>query len=242
MDDDLPTKSQLKAAGDRIRKRVTGDLAFDPDQAARDVELVELWRTAHLAALRKTRTELAVIVSDALHGGWEPDSVTQRLKRLDSIVAKLVRDKPRLGEIEDIAGCRAVLPDRTSVERVAEQLSSTTRLEIVRVRNYNERPHAGGYRALHLWSRHAGFKVEIQLRTTLQQFWAESLEEADRRLGIDLKHENAPQPVLTYFREWALCYALLDAGVADSDVDRASLDKATRDMQDWVWKEGGAWR
>ncbi|GAB3437752.1 hypothetical protein GCM10027436_17940 [Actinophytocola sediminis] len=53
--------------------------------------------------------------------------VTQRLKRFESIVAKLVRSQTRLGEMEDIAGCRTVLPDLEAVARVHEQLAQAAR-------------------------------------------------------------------------------------------------------------------
>ncbi|SDK64349.1 hypothetical protein SAMN04487820_110151 [Actinopolyspora mzabensis] len=66
--------------------------------------------------------------------------VTQRLKRIESIVGKLVRDKPRLGEIEDIAGCRAVLPDLNKVRDASEQLANARSLTISKLRDYNSLP------------------------------------------------------------------------------------------------------
>lgn len=161
--------------------------------------------------------------------------VTQRLKRFESIVAKLVRDRSRLAEIEDIAGCRSVLPDRATAERVWQQLDEKAqKLEIVQVKNYNDMPHKGGYRALHLWCRRDGFKVEVQLRTARQQRWAELVEEWDSALGIDLKHEVAPDVILSYFRELADYFDLLDTGVAELDADKSALRETREALETWA--------
>jgi hypothetical protein len=51
----LPSKSQLKAAGDRIRRRFRGELVLDGYQAAEDSLLVKTWRVSHTPVLNKTR-------------------------------------------------------------------------------------------------------------------------------------------------------------------------------------------
>jgi ppGpp synthetase/RelA/SpoT-type nucleotidyltranferase len=221
-----------------MRKRVTGDIFdLDGEQAAEDALVVKRWRSAHSSALTTNRVGLGTIVMRVLDRESQAGLVTQRLKRFESIVAKLVRDKPRLGEIEDIAGCRAILPGRLVVEQVWQQLDRAHKLEILQVRNYNESPHAGGYRALHLWCRRDDFKVEVQLRTAYQQQWAELVEEWDSALGMDLKHEKAPDVVLTYFRELADYFSLLDKDVADSHIDKSALRAARTALDTWAARE-----
>ncbi|GAB3283119.1 RelA/SpoT domain-containing protein [Parasphingorhabdus pacifica] len=235
----LPSKNQLKTTGDRIRKRSSGSLAESGgnERANEDVQLVNQWRSAHSVPLTRTRIGLGSIVMRVLDQGSQSGLVTQRLKRFESIVAKLIRDKSRLGEVEDIAGCRAVLPGRESVTSVWASLANAHKMKIERVKDYNENPHAGGYRALHLWCRRDGFKIEIQLRTAYQQNWAELIEEWDTTLGFDLKHEDAPVPVLTYFRELAAYYSLLDDNLADSAIDASALRQATDHVRDWLTRE-----
>lgn len=236
----LPSKSQLERAGRRIRKRASGEsFDLDGEQAAHDIDLVLGWRSAHADALRATRIGLGTVVMRELGVGSQAGLVTQRLKRIESIVAKLVRDKPRLGEIDDIAGCRAVLEDLPTVNRIYDQLHKAYKLEIIRPRNYNQKPHAGGYRALHLCCRRDGFKVEIQLRTTRQQRWAELVEQWDNALGLDLKHENAPEPPLRYFRQLADYYGQLDNHVQPADIDVTSLEEATVAVREWLKAGGG---
>ncbi|GLY68269.1 RelA/SpoT domain-containing protein [Amycolatopsis taiwanensis] len=236
--DELPSKNQLKLAGERIRKRATGAaLELDGEQALRDAQLVKRWRSAHSSALTKTRSGLGTIVMRILQLDSQTGLVTQRLKRYESIVAKLVRDKPRLGEIQDIAGCRAVLPGRETVAQVWTALGGSPKLRVEQVRDYNQCPHAGGYRALHLWCRRDGFKVEVQLRTAHQQQWAELVERWDGTLRLDIKHESAPEPVLKYFRELADFYHQLDNGVADSEADISALRAATAQVRHWLETE-----
>lgn len=234
----LPSKNQLKLAGDRIRRRMTGAFVLDGEQAATDTALVNQWRVAHTDALVKTRQLLGTVVSDALELDSSRDVVVQRLKTYKSVVRKLVRDRTRLAEIDDIAGCRAVLPNIRDVELVRIDLERRARrMAIERVRDYNATPHAGGYRALHLCCRRDGFKVEIQLRTFNQHEWAKMVEEWDDLLGLDIKHENAPAPVLTYFREWANYWRRIDSGVQHSDTDATLLNSATAGIRRWLAEE-----
>lgn len=205
------------------------------EQAAADIALVKGWRSAHSNALTITRNGLGVIVMRTLGLNSQAGLVTQRLKRFDSIVEKLIRTKPRLAEIEDIAGCRSVLPTLSLVHEVHRHVAEAARkLEIVQVKDYIKDPHAGGYRALHLWCRRDGFKVEIQLRTAAQQDWAERVEAWDKILGLDVKHERAPDVVLEFFRQLADYYYQLDSGVAHSMVDVSALRAATTAVKEWL--------
>lgn len=234
----LPSKNQLKNAGDRIRRRARGELLLDGYEAAADSLLVKTWRSAHSPALAKTRSGLGVIVARVLNRSSSAGLVAQRLKRYESIVAKLVRDQTRLAEIQDIAGCRGVLPGLDAVHAAYEQLvEQSGKLELVRVRDYNELPHPGGYRALHLWCRRDSFKVEIQLRTARQQYWAEAVEELDKLLGVDLKHERGPEELLVFFRELANYYGQLDCGMAHSDTDISTLRAARSAADAWLTRE-----
>lgn len=231
----LPSKSQLKAAGDRIRRRFRGELDLDGYQAVEDSLLVENWRLAHTRALNRTRAGVGAIVARVLGRPSSAGLVTQRLKRYESIVAKVVRDQTRLAEIADIAGCRSVLPDLDAIQRVHDRLvRQRGKQELVRVRDYNELPHPGGYRALHLWCRRDGFKVEIQLRTARQDDWAELVERIDRSHRLDLKHEKGPEELLAFFRELANYHGQRDRGVAHAEVDVWGLHDAGMAAETWL--------
>ncbi len=210
----------------------------DRYQAAADAVLIKNWRCAHCPSLAKTRAGLGMVVARVLNRDSSVGLVTQRLKCYESIVATLVRDQTRLAEIEDIAGCRSVLPGLRAVRAVHGQLvEQAGKLELVRVRDYNESPHRGGYRAVHLWCRRDGFTVEIQLRTSRQQDWANAVEEWDRLLDVDIKHERAPEELLSFFRELANYYWQLDCGVTRFDLDVAGLRSARRALEPWLTRQ-----
>ncbi len=111
-----------------------------------------------------------------------PVAVSQRLERLTRIVRKLSRiEGMNLARLEDIGGCRAVLPTAADLERVKGRLvdrwsrpEATTR--IVRQRPYTVTPQVMGYRAHHIIVERAGRRIEIQLRTAGQQEWANAVE------------------------------------------------------------------
>jgi ppGpp synthetase/RelA/SpoT-type nucleotidyltranferase len=134
-----------------------------------------------------------------------------------------------------------VLPSKNQLKHAGDRIRRGARgveragkLELVRVRDYNELPHRGGYRALHLWCRRDGLKVEIQLRTSRQHDWAEAVEECDAWLGMDLKHEQGPDELLVFFRELADYHNRLDRGVTPSELDVSALRAARSAVRAWL--------
>jgi hypothetical protein len=108
-----------------------------------------------------------------------------RLKRTDSIVRKLVRERSMdLVRMDDLIGFRILVADpaaqRTVIERVTGALPVTKR------RDYLDRPTASGYRGVHLIVRQyltfpesvteATFSYEVQIRTVWQHLWATTSE------------------------------------------------------------------
>jgi len=78
--------------------------------------------------------------------------VAQRLKRLDSIVAKLKRESGmKLSRMQDLGGCRFVVPVLSEVYYFSEKLkNSRVRHEFKREYDYIKNPKKSGYRSLHL--------------------------------------------------------------------------------------------
>ena len=91
----------------------------------------------------------------------------------------------KLGRIEDIAGCRAVMSDLDEVLALVQSLikSRTSNLKH-RVRDYIfANPKSSGYRGMHIVYKYQGTKaefrnlsVELQIRTKLQHSWATAVE------------------------------------------------------------------
>ncbi len=94
-------------------------------------------------------------------------------KSTASIVSKLARGSMRLSQMQDIAGCRIIVLDRTAQDRLVAALSQL--FPQVRVLDLRVRP-SHGYRAVHVVPMIDGYRVEVQVRTNLQHWWAELSE------------------------------------------------------------------
>lgn len=113
--------------------------------------------------------------------------VVERLKRLDSIIGKLSRESGMdLWRMQDLGGCRVVLPTVEDVYKFADSfMKSRIRHEYKRTYDYIATPKRSGYRSLHLVYQYHSDKtetynknmlIEIQIRTHLQHIWATALE------------------------------------------------------------------
>lgn len=129
----------------------------------------------------------------------ETARVAQRLKREPQIINKLVRQPGmKLARIEDIGGCRAVLPTPEAVAGVEGRIRK--RWPVRRDRDYAVAPKGSGYRAIHLVTERDGRRIEVQLRTEGQQAWADAVETFANRFELPLKDETGPEEVLEFFR------------------------------------------
>lgn len=125
--------------------------------------------------------------------------VAQRLKRMSQIIDKLHRlPTMRLSQMEDIAGCRAVLASNAEVEAVAARIED--KWDVRDRPDYREHGKPGtGYRALHYVIVRRERLVEVQLRTNRQHRWAEAVERTAARLGHNLKDGQGPPELVEYF-------------------------------------------
>lgn len=141
-----------------------------------------------------------------------PVIVSQRLKRAVTIVHKLSRlQSTRLSQMQDIGGCRAILPDREHVERVVRRMRRNS-WEIKALDDYWLNPKPTGYRAVHVVVERMGRLVEVQLRTPLQQRWAEEVDRVGGRIGRFLKDGQGPPELLRYFELVAEAAHLRESG------------------------------
>ena len=137
--------------------------------------------------------------------------VGERLKRQARIVEKLTRLQPmELSRMQDIAGCRAILPDQDAAYRVLARIRHH-RSRVLRVVDYVTDPKPSGYRAIHVIVERNGAPVEIQLRTVSQQQWAMHVEDLDTVHGVQLKSDDGPAAALAYLRVYAEGLAEQDA-------------------------------
>ena len=103
-----------------------------------------------------------------------------------------MRESVRLSQVQDIAGCRVVVPGITEQDNVVAALRES--FERVVVVDRRVRP-SHGYRAVHAIVTVFGKTIEVQIRTKLQHEWAELSEKIADRLGVDVKYGGGPETV-----------------------------------------------
>lgn len=196
----------------------------DPDPIAEPkgfsgaLQVVLNWRSSHglplnvfqaTLRLRAKRVERDVIVA-------------QRLKRFSSIMNKLTREPTmKLSQMQDLGGCRAILPDIAAVDRLyglyrgGEPLPQT---EIgLKCYDYIRKPKDDGYRGIHIVGRYHprtngrepwnGQRVEIQLRSRLQHAFATTVETVTTFTQEPLKFGAGPV-------EWRRFFSLMGSALA----------------------------
>ncbi len=150
------SKSQIDRLGDRLKK---GNISED------DLRMLDRYRRSYSEAyesvVEKIRKDLSL-------------SPTGRpAKSTTSITEKLRRESIRLTQIQDIAGCRIIVADITSQDEVVKSLSGL--FEDITIIDRRQQP-SHGYRAVHVVVKHDRKLIEVQVRTALQQLWAELSE------------------------------------------------------------------
>ena len=144
---------------------------------------------------------------------------------MESIVFKLQQQQGKmdLTQMNDVAGCRAVLWQVEQVPRLVEKLNKIFAPDgpfKPKFYDYIEHPKPDGYRGVHIAiqyqsknPRHAswcGQRVEIQIRSTLQHAWATAVETVDLFAHEKLKLGQGSKP-------WSRFFALASSAFASSE-------------------------
>jgi hypothetical protein len=190
------SKSRVDRAGQILVELLTADnrtLTRRHAELLKAVEITDWWRSEHAKPLSRVAANLRHYT-----GKEGKPIVAQRLKKTPTIADKLTREPTtKLSRMADIGGVRAVLPSQAAAYRVAGHLRKNW--TITRFRDYVAEPKVDGYRALHLINRNRGRSIEIQLRTSNQDTWANSVEAYSRTFFPGLKFGGGPQSVKDFF-------------------------------------------
>lgn len=186
----LTSKSQIDKIGDRLRN---GDIDAT---ALRELE-------AYRAEFAKAYTAVEQTLRDTL--GHE---VTGRpSKSTLAIIEKLRRQKSRLTQIQDIAGCRIIVGNILDQDSLVE--AARVMLGDVVMDDKRSAP-THGYRAVHLIVHRDGKIVEVQIRTRLQHYWAEISEKLADAYGQEIKYGKGQQWALDFLNDLSRQTALLE--------------------------------
>lgn len=81
-----------------------------------------------------------------------------------------------------------------------------------RIRDYVTSPKDSGYRAVHIYTRYHGRRIEVQLRTRGQDGWAKIVERLTTVTGIDLKSGDGPEEAHELLRKLSALFSMQQPG------------------------------
>jgi ppGpp synthetase/RelA/SpoT-type nucleotidyltranferase len=194
----LYSKKAVQRAGEKL---IIDNIINDqPEEYKESMQILSNWRSSHVNALKHMveKVHLACDKIDKKH------IVVSRLKRTPSIVSKLKRfDKMKLRNMQDIAGCRAILDSTKSVHKLRRELNKNRTFKVT---DYIEKPKDDGYRGIHLIGKYKdeengiNYPVEIQLRSKIQHSWATAVEIVDLFTNQSLKSNDGKKEWLDFFK------------------------------------------
>lgn len=137
--------------------------------------------------------------------------MASRPKRMASIRRKLRESTTNLDTMNDIGGCRAIMPDIKSVRSLLASMRDNFPHGIhPREFDYIDEPKPDGYRSHHIVFQYRpraadteafeGRRIELQVRTILQHSWATAVEAVGLFRRQDLKHGKGEQDWLRFFQ------------------------------------------
>lgn len=218
------------------RRWSTPDASLDEVGAA--LAIANNWRSSHAYPLNtlqmSLRRKAASISDDSL--------VAQRIKRLPSIRHKLERfPSMNLARMQDLGGCRAVMPSLSDVRDLEKQLvDSRHKHRLVRHDDYLDSPKPSGYRGVHMvyayhsdkietWNK---LSIEVQIRSVLQHSWATAVETVGLFTSQALKSSLGDTDWLRFFQVASSAIALREnsATVPGTSADAAELRDELRSL------------
>jgi len=203
------SKSQTDLAGEALSNPDSTE-----EEKSEALEILSNWRGAHSYPLHVFKKRLKnvskKIDSNALSA--------QRLKRVPSIIKKLNRKYEekkatmKLTQMQDIAGCRAVMSNVTLAEKLYREhyLKGDIKHKRVNEKDYISYPKKDGYRSIHLIYRYNsdkkgkidfnGLLIEVQIRSKLQHIWATAVETVDFFTKQAIKSNQGQEAWAEFFR------------------------------------------
>ena len=196
------SKKAVRRAGEFLRV----DDHTDSMRTKQAFDALVAWRSAHAVHLNN----FTPWIRGKLGRLYDNPIIAQRLKRFESIVAKL-RANPdmQLDRMQDIAGMRVVLESIGDTYDLFRRVSATPGdRELVRVKDYIDAPKPDGYRSIHLVFKCRSqsnpevddLMVELQIRTRLQHIWSTAYETLGTVLHTVFKRGEGEEPYRSYFR------------------------------------------
>lgn len=194
-----------------------GDILISKTSNLREVadalEALSKWRAYHSYPMHVFQQRLKRVAESI-----DSNAITaQRLKRVPSIIKKLNRkyekgsETMRLTQMQDIAGCRAVMPNVGQAQELYTNHYINGDLKHIKVneKDYISNPKEDGYRSIHIVYKYYsdkgkntynGLLVEVQIRSRLQHIWATAVETVGFFTGNAIKSNEGDENWESFFR------------------------------------------
>lgn len=195
-----------KYSGNQINK--AGRIFVNPTSTQEEkyaaLDVINNWRASHAYPLQ--------IICSNLRRNNPNAIVVQRLKRLDSIINKLNRNKDHVMELyrmQDLGGCRVIVDSIDEVYKAVDKYKNSRVRHILKKEDdYIQNPKASGYRSYHMVYKfysdsketyNRNMLIEIQFRTKLQHMWATAVEMMGIYTKSNLKASQGNEEILRFF-------------------------------------------
>jgi ppGpp synthetase/RelA/SpoT-type nucleotidyltranferase len=217
-------KGEIDRAGETLALSEASPLFVSEAEIDSATAIVNNWRAIHSYPLQTMKMTLKRRAKRIC----QTAIIAQRLKRLASIKLKLKLSKeagkhPNLSQMQDIGGCRAVMETVSEVRKLEKLFADASKKnphrgpQYYKTSDYIATPKNNGYRSVHLVyrfrtdsSKHScynGQRIEIQLRSRLQHYWATAVETYSTFSGEALKSNIGSD-------EWKRFFALVSSTIA----------------------------
>lgn len=202
-----------KTLVDNAGKALARDTEEDIDKYILYTEVFDEYRKNHLDPLSKTTMELQKWLLK-----YDKDYyIAQRLKRKPQILRKLKRFSVRLSQLQDIGGARIIVEQNKDVDDLVSFLKGkfqgNRKIRVIRMTDYRgEGREDSGYRAYHVILERDGYKMELQIRSKIQHYWAETIERTSIVYGHHLKELDGDSIVISYFKKLSDLFYEIEAG------------------------------
>jgi len=214
------SKSKINLAGNVLANHKS----FSDKEFNKAIEVLDNWRAVHSYPMHIFKNRLKR-VSEKLD---KETICVQRLKRIPSIIKKLQRgyygNKPtmKLSQMQDIAGCRAVMPDVLLAKRLYKEgyIKGDLKHKKVNEKDYITNPKEDGYRSIHLIYRYKsdkkgkkeynGLLIEVQIRSKLQHLWATAIETVDFFTRQAIKSNEGQKEWMDFFKLVSSAFASME--------------------------------
>ena len=211
------SKSHINKAGSLLASKHISEQEY-----VEAITVLNYWRFIHVNTLEFFKRRLDVLSKNI----DKNVSTIYRLKRQFSIIKKIKRSanensgSTKLSRMQDIAGCRIVLPNITLMNKLRDDVIQQIPSKKIKENDYIKQPKLDGYRGIHLVYRYDtttevnkfynGFFVEIQLRTQLQHLWATAVETVDLFTRQALKSNQGEQKWMDFFKLVSSAFAIME--------------------------------